>query len=383
MKILLITDSCLRSGYNAGVKNAFLNQLDCYQNFLNIEVDILHFHHKRSDITEVLNVTQYIWAPDWVNLFKRKMKGNDSGRLLEYKISKFRKKTTLDVTNSKKYDYVIICYIENSYLIEYIDRSKTKVICDINDIMSFRRLSFLESGVLPKDENLNIDLKEELLAMAKFDAILAIEESEFEFLRSSLNNEVILLKRFPEIKNVTIRAEKGNPNSITIGFIGGEAQFNVDSINHFIENIWNRELCKDSKFNLCIAGSVCKKIKVLPSGNSNILGILDDVTKFYELIDISINPILYGSGLKMKNVESLLYGIPVITNKLGAKGFEFIDGNFLRITDTTSIVDFKNELYAIADLVNYEGYNKRCRDEAMKYFSKEVCVRDLRAYMKC
>ncbi|MGR5377853.1 glycosyltransferase [Vibrio harveyi] len=383
MKILLITDSCLTSEYNAGVKNAFLNQLDCYQNFLSVKVDILHFHHKKSDINEVLNTNEYIWAPDWVNLVKRKIKGNNTGKLLEYKISKFRKKVTSNITRKKQYDYIVICYIENSYLIESIDRAKAKVICDINDIMSFRRLSFLENGELPKDENLNIDLDEELSAMAKFDAILAIEESEFKFLKKSLNNEVILLKRFPEINNVKIRTKRNDIESMAIGFIGGGAQFNVDSINYFIENIWNKDLHNDPKLNLYIAGSVCEKINITPLGNSKVLGVIDDVFKFYQLVDISINPILYGSGLKMKNVESLLYGIPVITNKLGAKGFEFINDNFMRITDTSDIACFKRELDIMRGLINSDNYNQRCRDEAMQYFSKEVCSRDLRAYMKC
>ncbi|ELV8773800.1 glycosyltransferase family 4 protein, partial [Vibrio harveyi] len=157
----------------------------------------------------------------------------------------------------------------------------------------------------------------------------------------------------------------------------------VDSINYFIENIWNKDLHNDPKLNLYIAGSVCEKINITPLGNSKVLGVIDDVFKFYQLVDISINPILYGSGLKMKNVESLLYGIPVITNKLGAKGFEFINDNFMRITDTSDIACFKRELDIMRGLINSDNYNQRCRDEAMQYFSKEVCSRDLRAYMKC
>ena len=42
---------------------------------------------------------------------------------------------------------------------------------------------------------------------------------------------------------------------------------------------------------------------------------------FYRNIDVVVNPIEFGSGLKIKNVEAIAYGKPLITTPHGANGF--------------------------------------------------------------
>ena len=42
---------------------------------------------------------------------------------------------------------------------------------------------------------------------------------------------------------------------------------------------------------------------------------------FYLNIDVVVNPIEFGSGLKIKNVEAIAYGKPLITTPHGANGF--------------------------------------------------------------
>ena len=48
---------------------------------------------------------------------------------------------------------------------------------------------------------------------------------------------------------------------------------------------------------------------------------LDSAERFYGSVDVVVNPIEFGSGLKIKNVEAIAHGKPLITTSHGAHGF--------------------------------------------------------------
>jgi glycosyltransferase involved in cell wall biosynthesis len=56
--------------------------------------------------------------------------------------------------------------------------------------------------------------------------------------------------------------------------------------------------------------------------------------EYYKSIDIAINPVLYGSGLKIKTVEAIAYGIPLVTTSAGAQGLHEESGRSFLLADT-------------------------------------------------
>jgi glycosyltransferase involved in cell wall biosynthesis len=52
-----------------------------------------------------------------------------------------------------------------------------------------------------------------------------------------------------------------------------------------------------------------------------IVGEVDDIRNELEKADIFLCPMLSGSGIKIKILQAMAYGIPVITNKIGIEGF--------------------------------------------------------------
>ena len=63
-----------------------------------------------------------------------------------------------------------------------------------------------------------------------------------------------------------------------------------------------------------------------------ILGEVKNVRDFYSQIDFLLAPLFAGSGTRMKILESLSFGVPVITTPIGAEGLE-IASPFLQIVD--------------------------------------------------
>ena len=54
--------------------------------------------------------------------------------------------------------------------------------------------------------------------------------------------------------------------------------------------------------------------------NVNLMGRIDQVEDFYDRIDVVINPVQFGTGLKIKNAESLRYSKLLITTLNGFVG---------------------------------------------------------------
>ena len=112
--------------------------------------------------------------------------------------------------------------------------------------------------------------------------------------------------------------------------------------------------------------------------NRNIIfhGFVDEVEDVYNLLDIIINPVRCGAGLKIKNVEALGYGLPLITSTHGAIGIEDGATEAFLIANT-----FKQYLSAFELLIKNFGIRQRLARDAFKYaqnhLSREKCYSDL------
>ena len=63
---------------------------------------------------------------------------------------------------------------------------------------------------------------------------------------------------------------------------------------------------------------------------------MEDLGPFYDECSVIINPCLAGSGLKIKSVEALSYGKPLVTTPKGAEGLTDSPGNGLFIHELDS-----------------------------------------------
>ncbi len=65
-------------------------------------------------------------------------------------------------------------------------------------------------------------------------------------------------------------------------------------------------------------------------------GRVNDVAPFYYRASICIAPLLSGSGTRLKILEAMSFGSPVVSTSMGAKGIEAIAGTHLLIADEPS-----------------------------------------------
>ena len=89
-----------------------------------------------------------------------------------------------------------------------------------------------------------------------------------------------------------------------------------------------RETIEDARFS--IVGRASKELKMQ---NLDFLGVVGSVPNVLRDFDVAIAPLLSGSGTRLKILEYLSSGLPVVTTSKGAEGLEIVHGTHAFIED--------------------------------------------------
>jgi glycosyltransferase involved in cell wall biosynthesis len=116
-------------------------------------------------------------------------------------------------------------------------------------------------------------------------------------------------------------------------FVGSSASANVDGLDWFLAEIWPRILAERPDTKLTVAGSVCTAITSTPVGVS-LRGRVPDLTPLYRRADVVISPLRVGSGLKIKLIEALAHGKPVVGTTVTAQGVAHLLDGAVALADT-------------------------------------------------
>ncbi|MEZ6095327.1 MAG: glycosyltransferase family 4 protein [Pirellulaceae bacterium] len=160
--------------------------------------------------------------------------------------------------------------------------------------------------------------------------MLAIQENEAELIRGlTRKDNVLVVGHSPRNFETAGKLTETDSQQIRVGYIGSANYSNWHSLNRFLIEVWP-ELIASSEFNaeLKIAGKICDwfelhtpdRLKSMTDNRIELMGEVDELSDFYDNIDIAINPVQFGTGLKIKNVEAMAYGKPLVTTASGASG---------------------------------------------------------------
>jgi len=264
-----------------------------------------------------------------------------------------------DYASTNEIDCCIIEYIHNSYFLKYLDRS-VKRILDMHDIVSERTESFNRFGFANPRYDMAPDVERKILNI--YDYILPICEPDYHRLIDYIPKEKVI--SVPH--SATARKCQIRETVQVIGFIASPYQPNQDAIMTFIEKCW-LEISEKFPVHLNIYGTITYSLQIDNSKykNINLRGYQPDLQAIYDEIDIAINPVRFGAGLKIKNLEAMANSKPLITTTHGARGLEKGIGNaFIVANDKESFVSGLEKL-----VLNYD-YRKQLADNAMAYINE-------------
>lgn len=95
---------------------------------------------------------------------------------------------------------------------------------------------------------------------------------------------------------------------------------NKDGLKWFLEDVWSQ--LDTNRFELTIVGSGDSSwgTELFKRPGINFLGFVKDLDSVYADCDFSIIPIRYGSGTRIKVIESISKGVPIISTEMGVQG---------------------------------------------------------------
>lgn len=265
---------------------------------------------------------------------------------------------------SDKCDVCIIEYAFLSFLLPAFPAGVVKIL-DTHDIVSQRKQSFKSFGAR-SDDITDLTEREEFGFFGKYDYVMAIKPADHEKIAGVAGAGRVILVPHPAIgKRQPVR------DVVTcIGFVASNYFPNVDAIKWFLDRVWPN--LWDLPVKLKIFGSVCNDIDTRDSRNIEKMGIVDDVEEIYSGIDVVINPVRFGGGLKIKNVEALAYGLPLVTTMHGAKGLEEVANVAFLIADEPQPFAFHIRAL-VQDRVLRWRVGEAAYDYARAYLSPEKC----------
>jgi glycosyltransferase involved in cell wall biosynthesis len=154
---------------------------------------------------------------------------------------------------------------------------------------------------------------------------------------------------------------------------------NIQGLCWFLENVWPVVFEKYPLINLSIVGrgKISMVLENLLENNSRITfaGEVDNVIPYYRAAHFAIVPILHGSGTRLKILEAMSLGVPVISTTAGAEGLEYeVDKNIL-IANTPD--DFKDAIEFFFKPQVLKCISKNSREFVEKKYSWDVIAKDM------
>ncbi|MCB0820916.1 MAG: glycosyltransferase family 4 protein, partial [Bacteroidetes bacterium] len=198
--------------------------------------------------------------------------------------------------------------------------------------------------------------KEEQEIWEKSDAIIAISDQDAAVIAASV----------PQKKLSTVSIGFDIPPKAEMKFSGTEFfhigamdwRPNREGMEHFLRDVWP-VLKRDHPSIVCRIAGKGMPAKFGTLENEGVFVVkVDDAQEFMRNSGVMIVPLLSGSGVRVKIIEGLMQGIPLITSAIGKEGIPAVAGKHLfEANDLESYRLIFNKLTAHPELLNEVSEN--------------------------
>ena len=184
----------------------------------------------------------------------------------------------------------------------------------------------------------------EIEALPKFDGIAAITATDAKELAKYSNYTQVTdipFGIYPEQYQVSDPDEWEFPSLFHIGSMNWMP--NEEGIRWFINEVWPMVQEKHPGVKLYLAGRQMPGwLKKLNVKNIEVLGEVESATHFINSMGIMIVPLLSGSGIRIKIIEGMAAGKPIVSTTVAAEGIKCDSGKNIMLAD--SAVEFTNSI---------------------------------------
>jgi len=225
-----------------------------------------------------------------------------------------------------KYDIdIVFCsYVFQSKLLEFVPAYMLKVI-DTHDKMG-NRYEMLRANKQPV-EFFSCTPEEEGAYLRRADLVVARREEEARYFDSvtGLSTAIVI----PHVEEPRF-SDKTFADLANVGTVASANRINLVIVQEFLQAIARRLQGAQCPFTVHVAGQIKNMVDALPPADAKVFnepwvemkGFVPDIATFYEEMDVIISPVTMGTGINVKTVQAMAFGMPLLTTAWGAKGIE-------------------------------------------------------------
>ena len=283
------------------------------------------------------------------------------GRIRDFDRTRFGHKEQFSkILKDSQYDYIIISY---AYWAELIRENKhlknAKLIIDTHDFLTSQFQN-------QKRFNLGKYFNKEIELLNLFQKVWVISSDENYVFSQFVSSEVITIPHALQAKFQLNSAKKYD-----LVYVASSNEHNVKSVKWFFEEVYPK---LNTTLSICVVGKINDHIPELP--NVTKMHFAEDLNQVYSESRVAICPMLSGTGLKIKVVEALSFGLPVVCNERGIDGLLNKTNNGCLVTNDASAFS-KHIEQLLADNNFYEQQQTLAKSFFTNYLSTEVVYSEL------
>jgi GT2 family glycosyltransferase/glycosyltransferase involved in cell wall biosynthesis len=197
-----------------------------------------------------------------------------------------------------------------------------------SEALTFHRLE-RQAEVLPPGERRN-DVRiqaakarnSEIHAVQHADVVFVVTNEEAEFVAEvAPGKPTFVLPSFVETLADPPGFDERSDVIFFGGFLGGAASPNEDALAFLVHEVMPLFWERHPSVGLTVIGAdMSDSVRALESPRVRIVGYVEDPSGWLSRARLHVNPMRFGSGLKLKFLDSLAAGLPFVTTPIGSEG---------------------------------------------------------------
>ena len=264
-----------------------------------------------------------------------------------YRAQNKLKKQFKQIAENNEYDFIVISYACWLTLAENLNVNGTKIIVDTHDFLTSQ---FQET----KNFKLGSYFEAEINLLNIADIIWTISGEEKYLFSQFLDKQIDVIPH-------SLKAATTNNfvKEFDLIYVGSDNPHNIKAANWFFNKVLPLITIE---VKILVIGKITKHI---PDNDAiKKIDFAENLTEYYQKSKIAICPMLSGTGLKIKTIEALSFGLPVVCNEQGVDGL-------INKTNNGCIIANEPKAFAkaIEDLLKNESLYDEIQHEAIDFFA--------------
>jgi len=206
----------------------------------------------------------------------------------------------------------------------------------------------------------HIRLREKLVEL--FDVSLSVCQEDAEFTRRWAPNSLHVWVAPNGVDTEYFKPTGDTKEENIIMFCGSmSVNMNIDAVDRFAKQVFPsvKQEIPDCEFWI-VGKDPVPKVKALENYQGiKVTGTVADVSPYYEKAVLFVAPFRFGGGTKLKILESMAAGIPIVSTDVGCQGIEVINGKHIVIEN-----DLNNFAAKVVYLLNNREEGKMVSQSA-------------------